>query len=178
MLDVKITESTIKQWPKALNDIFKWNSNKDLILYAHYGNLYLYHAGLFSKFNQYTNNNSVNFNIQLPYYGFGESGIRYMSPLKFKNILVEQPNDNVIMVVQYIESIPEDYIHVKLDNLRNYQFNVDKQIVLLELHSSIMSTNTILDKVEIYNEDFILDTDFIKFDRSFKKINSKVIKLR
>lgn len=174
-MNIKITEATIKGWPNILDKIFKWNENKNLLLYAHNGHMLLYHAGMLSKFNRLYENKTVNFNVQLPYYQT-DYGAKFIPPLRFKQ-LAQNTDSNILMVVQYIEPLTEDFIICKNDNLKNYKMNFDKEIIVLELHSSLLSNNSILDQIEIYNEEYMYNTDFSKFNKQFTKINSKIIKI-
>lgn len=156
--------SNIHQWTNVLNDVFKYNANNDLLLFIFNSHIFNVHRDLFTRFNLSQENETINFDIARSEY-IENGKIRYNSTMRdLKNMLQQQYSGyNIFMGVQYLEKIDEDYIVIKTDNLLNYKTNINKKIIVFELHLSILSDLAILDEIMIQNEEFIFNTDFNKF---------------
>lgn len=160
----EITLGKIELWNCILEDLFKWNANKDLVLFSFKGEHHSMHFRLMHGLTTLNENKKVPFEV-----------IPYFSSMEFKKQYcdITQPH-NIIMATHFVEILNNDYLIVKKDNLSNYNLPFNKDIIVLELHSDILSNHMLVTKIDNYNLDFALTKDFTKFE---PKQTQKIVKL-
>lgn len=157
----KITLDKIEKWKDVLFDLFNWN-NKDIILFSFKGELYNMHFRLVHGLTRLNENKNFSFNV-----------FSYYSNAEFIKNNEDLSLYNIIMCTHMIEDITEDFLIVKKDNLLNYKLPFDKEVIVLELHSGLLSNHMLVTKIDSLNLDFSERKDFSKINKS----KGKIIKL-
>lgn len=165
----KITMGNINLFDKALNDAFKWNANNDLLLYAFQGELHNVHYHVLHPLSFSKDNPTLNFEI-IPCFG-------HQSSIEWYNLLGSEYH-NIFMVTHFIENVNNDFLIIKPDNLNNYGFKLDKEIIIFELHTTLTSNNALLSRLDSLGLDFAYDTDFAKFNKVKTIMNGNIIELK
>ena len=154
MRRVEISHNNVHLWKYALQEMFEWNANKNLVILAFNGDFHNYHFRLLHGLTWLTDNPTVDFNIKM-----------YLNNEDFlkENNDVSIYDFNIFMATHLIHNDKQDFLIVKSDNLKNYGFKWDKQIVVTELHSNLLSNYLFSTNIDSMNLDFASEANLTQF---------------
>jgi predicted phosphatase len=134
----KLYISDIKNSIKFNNDIeniLKWNKNKDIILWAYEGNIYKRHSKILYPFS-----------------------IQHINPnIAYSSILIEDNNEfsklfdintdrNVFIAIQYLANIEDEFIIIKDAWINDYYSSTkNKRVIVFEAHCNVIDSRIIFE---------------------------------
>jgi hypothetical protein len=129
---MKITQTNLQEMSKkAFDNIIRWNGNKDMILWAARGNHYTEHSKAIYPFASVLFGKYLNFKTQI-----FEDDCKFGLHLDSLDNLDDY---NLIISVQYLEDLKEEFIVIKSGNLVKYMPEIQKKALIIECHTSATS---------------------------------------